>query len=151
MTKDTKIGGFQAVKNGWMTAHWATETGRGIIFPGSYPQVTMEQLEQLWKIYMREDRSGWLRRQRRQRGKSKTKSIEWTVGHSLNGERWSCSYADGSKAACLISDLQNLRFINLCLIPPFHITEIRVWIRTVVFLALDSSQAVSGSHDAINS
>ena len=41
----------------------ATEKGRGIDFPGRYPQVTVEQLEYLWKVYTAKQKEpSWRRR-----------------------------------------------------------------------------------------
>lgn len=33
-----------------MVCHYATKTGRAIVFSGQYLEVTVEQLEHLWKL-----------------------------------------------------------------------------------------------------
>lgn len=101
---------------------------------------------------LHERRQKWLIEEEKKAKREIQNQIHWVNGRAFTQWRalilllrwW-------FKTRMLDQRLPNLCVINLCLIPPFHITEIRVWIRTVVFLALDSSQAVSGSHDAINS
>lgn len=36
----------------------STKTGRGIVFPGHYPQVKVEQLENVWKRYTAKHNDG---------------------------------------------------------------------------------------------
>ena len=134
-----------------------TKTGRGIVFPGHYPQVNMEHLEKMWKLYIaKEKEPRWWRRQRRWRGR---KGQEWTQGHSLNGERWYFIKVV-SLLMCVPPYQQDLRLFKTtwllidtsgCFTLPFHDTEIWAARPKVdsycCFFSLNSSQA-SGSHAA---
>lgn len=110
--------------------HWATKTGRGFVFPGNYPQVTMEQLVHLWKLYpAKEDfELRWRRRQKWQSRRTIETKIKQVHGWAFPRcrECW-CS------AFMPLSEYWD------------QSSFFKLWF-LLLFLFLDSSQATRGKH-----
>ena len=92
--------------------HFTTTIVRGIVFPGHYPQITLEQLELLWKPNTaKEKESCWWRRQRMWRERLIETEVkqEWTDGQSMDAERCGVVSKSVPSLICVSSQHRDLR------------------------------------------